>query len=83
MAAHTGKGELTAGDFAAGSGCRRLIQFLRDPDLMQIQHPSAVGTDVMDMWGGISVESLHAFHCAETYDDSLLFKQRQIPVYRT
>ena len=72
--AQTGEGELTVGNGAAGAGGRCLIQFIRDPELVQIHHFTAAGADVVDVGGGVGVKPFHAGNSANAdHSGRLLF----------
>ena len=80
LAAQPGKAQAAALDLAAGvHGCR-LSQLLGDCDAGKIDDPAAICADKMHMGGGIAVEPLDPFYCAQGLDQALIFKKGEVAV---
>ena len=80
--ADPGKGQLTAGNMAAGVLLCFGFQTLGKGQLRQIQDRAAAGADEMNVGTGVRVETLHPVHGPQTPDQTLPLEQTQVPVDR-
>ena len=80
--ADPGKGQLTAGDPAAGASFRFGFQTLGWGKLRQVENPAAARADEVNMGTGVRVETLDPIHSPKTPDQALPLEKAQVPVDR-
>lgn len=78
--AFTKEGELALRNGSLGQTGSLLGKNMGHLNFMQIQDPTAEGTNEVDMGLDVAVKPFHPIDIAQTLDQPLLFEQRQVPI---
>ena len=66
----------------AAIGCC-VLQFLRNGKIVKVIHSAALGADEVNVGVKVAIEPLNTLYGAEAGDQALLFKKREVTVYRS